>query len=115
MNQSPVPNLWPTNTQNNSIQGYQEVRKNIQDLTDKIDQLSRAYNEKLQVSKTRPEVVESHSVTEEDENKKTKINNTDQEQFGGILQSFLNAQYNFYRNFNYQNTNNPNPYLKYQR
>ena len=64
-NSDPVPNLWPSSHKPDGNRAQEELRNNIQDLSKRIDDLSKTYNEKLKLSKQTPVVIESQSVAEE--------------------------------------------------
>ena len=117
INQNPVTPFWPAQSNPLNSRANDDVQRNIQELSDRIDQLSRMYTDKLNVSENQPTIVESHSVSEQTANKTNDAGLMDQERFGGMLQSFLNAQYNFYRNFDYKNVADQKnkSYLKYQK
>ena len=103
-NSKPVPNLWPSTPIEKDQQGRDELKQNIESLSQRIDELSRTYNDKLTVSKAKPSVVETHNVTEEEHvTQKQERDDSKERSLGNMLESFLRAQYEFYRNFNYEN------------
>ena len=116
-----VPHFWkspkrpPYETQSDG-----DLKRNIQELSQQIDRLSKTYSEKMKVSAEKanpPALEEAHGIEEEPSPPQTQTNNKSDVKLGEFLESFLRAQYNFYKNFDYSSIleqKNPS-YLRYAK
>ena len=116
----PVPNFWEHQDSTPSISNKDgDLRKNIQELSQQIDRLSQAYSQKMNVSEqdtvTRA-VAESHGVDEMTNQPTQPFRTASDSKLNDILESFLEAQYNFYKNFNYTSAAEQKPsFLRFQK
>ena len=117
----PAPQFWPSNTTiPKPDQSNEDLRRQIQDLSRQIDRLSKTYSEKASPSTegtADAPVVETHGIDDESPRSRQQAPSQPEGRLGEFLESFLRAQYNFYKNFNYSsNPEQKNPsYLRFAR
>ena len=117
----PIPQFWENQDRSpypNQVNN--DLKKDIQELSQQVDQLSKAYSKKLNINREdspRPMVAESHGIEEATIPPTGRPNEKQDHKLDDILESFLLAQYNFYKNFNYSAGPEPrNPsYLRFAR
>ena len=94
------------------------MRKDIQALNKKIDELSATYNRKLKLSENTKEEVEVHSVAQDSAADHQAPNPAMADMWNKMIQPFLEAQWRFYSIYNYgktPETSNTTPGVQYVR
>ena len=100
----PLPNPWVDDFQPRERQNRSDVRKDIQALNKKIDELSQVYEQKLHLAQKPKEEVEVHNVTQESAGSAGSPNPAMTEVWEKMVQPFLEAQWRFYSSYNYGKT-----------
>ena len=115
LQREPVPLFWADGKKPSA---EEDLKNDIKELSHRIDQLSKSYNEKLQVSaNANAAAAETHAVDEEPVSNPKPALGTEPKLTDTFLTQFLHAQYNFYKNFDYASAPEPkNPsYLRYAK
>ena len=82
----------------------EDLKRNIQELSQQIDRLSKTYSQKINISSEDVNpltVAEAHGIEEESAPPKENTTNQPEVKTHEFLESFIRAQYNFYKNFDY--------------
>ena len=119
-NHKPVPNFWENQAYpSNAPSKDEDLKKNIQELSQQIDRLSQAYSQKMSTSGqevTTPIIAESHAIDDISNPTQQAFRAAPEKRLNDILESFLQAQYDFYKNFNYTSAPEQQPsFLRFQK
>ena len=96
----PVPNLWEPEGTHSEPRERTEMRRGIEALNKKIDELSELYNKKLRTDKS-PEEVCVNSVIQDPQGSPSTSSPAMTEMWEKMLRPFLEAQWNFYSSYDY--------------
>ena len=100
MEEWPIPKLWEPEGGMNEPLERTEMRRGIDALNKKIDELSKLYNRKLKTENIQEEVC-VNSVIPESTSCPPNPTPAMTEMWEKMLRPFLEAQWNFYSSYNY--------------
>ena len=102
----PPPDSWDSERQPSDSKDGGEMRRGIQALNRKIDELSEMYNRKLHTGKA-PEEIQVNNVIPEATGAPTNPDPAMTQMWERMLRPFLEAQWNFYSSYDYGKSPHP--------